>query len=50
MDTEQITSAFNNHASIKKIREVFPVINSNNFEFAKVTEASVKNEVLKLNT
>ena len=50
MDIEQITSAFNNHVSIKKIREVFPEISSNNFELTKVTEESVKNEVLKLNT
>ena len=50
MDIEQITSAFNNHVSIKKICEVFPEISSNNFEFTKVTEQSVKNEVLKLNT
>ena len=50
MDIEQITSAFNNHVSIKKIRQVFPEISSNNFEFTKVTEQSVKNEVLKLNT
>ena len=49
MDIEQITSAFNNHVSIKKIREVFPEISSNNFEFTKVTEKSVKNEILKLN-
>ena len=49
-DIQQITSAFNNHVSIKKIREVFPEINSNNFEFTKVAEQSVKNEVLKLNT
>ena len=50
MDIEQITSALNNHVSIKKIREVFPEISSNNFELTKVTEESVKNEVLKLNT
>ena len=50
MDKEQITSALNNHISIKKIREVFPDISSNNFEFTKLTEQSVKNEVLKLNT
>ena len=49
-EIEQITSAFNNHASIKKIREVFPEISSNNFKFTKVTKQSVKNEVLKLNT
>ena len=51
MGIEQITSAFNNHLNIKNIREVFPEISSNNFEFTtKVTEESVKNEVLKLNT
>ena len=52
MDTEKITSAFNNYVSIKKIREVFPdiKISSKNFEFTKVTEESVENEVLKLNT
>ena len=50
MNIEQVTSAFNNHVSIKKIREVFPEISSSNFEFAKVIEESVKNEVLKLNT
>ena len=44
MDIEEITSAFNNHISIKKIREVFPEIGSNNFEFTNVTEESVKNE------
>ena len=38
MDIEQITSAFNNHVSIKKIREVFPENSSNNFEFTKFTE------------
>ena len=49
MEIDQITSAFNNHVSIKKIREVFPEISSSNFELTKVTEESVKNEVLKLN-
>ena len=50
MDIEQITSAFNNHVSIKKIRGIFPEASSNYFEFTKVTEESVKNEVLKINT
>ena len=50
MNIEQISSAFKNHVSIKKIREVFLEISSNNFEFTKVTEESVKNEILKLNT
>ena len=50
MNIKQITSTFNNHVSVKKIREVFPEISSNNFEFIKVTGESVRNEVLKLNT
>ena len=50
MDTEQITSAFNNQVTIKKTRDAFLEIRSNNFEFTKVTEENVKNEVLKLNT
>ena len=50
MDIEQITSIFNNHVRIKKIRDASLEISSNNFEFTKVTEESLKNEVLKLNT
>ena len=50
MDIERITPAFTNHVSIKKIHEIFPEISSNNFEFTKVTEQSIKNEILKLNT
>ena len=48
--TEQITSAFNNHVSFKKIREVVPETSSNNFDFTKVVEEGVKNGVLKLDT
>ena len=48
MDIGQITSAFNNHVSIKTIREVFPEISSNNFKFTKVIEEIVKNEVFKM--
>ena len=33
-----------------EIRDVFAEISSNNFEFTKVSEESVKNEVLKSNT
>ena len=44
IDIEQITSAFNSHVSIKKVREVCPEISSNNFEFIKVNEESVKNK------
>ena len=50
MDIEQITSAFNNDVSIKKIRVIFPEISLNDLEFTKVMEKSVKNEILKLNT
>ena len=50
MDIEQITSAFNNHVSIKKIRKVFPEISLNNLKLTKVTQESVKNEILILNT
>ena len=50
IDIEQITSVFNNHVRIKKILHASPEISSNNFEFTKVTEESLKNEVLKLNT
>ena len=50
MDIEQITSAFNNHISIKKIRKVFPEISLNNLKLTKVTQESVKNEILILNT
>ena len=48
--TEQITSAFNNNVSFKKIREVVPETSSNNFDFTKVAEEGVKNGVLKLDT
>ena len=42
MDIQQITSTFNNHISIKKIREVFPEISSNHFKFTEVTELLLK--------
>ena len=47
VDRERITLAFNNLVSIKKIHKVFPEISSKNFEFTKVTEENVKNEVFK---
>ena len=46
MYIEQLTS-FNNHVSIKKLREVFPEISLNNFEFTEVTEEIVKNKIPK---
>ena len=45
MNIQQITSAFNNHVSIKKLRGVFPEISSNNFKFTEVAEKSVKNRL-----
>ena len=50
MDIEQITSAFNNHLSIKNVRKVFPEISLNNLKLTKVTQESIKNEILILNT
>ena len=50
IDIEQITLAFDNYLCIEKILEVFAEISSNNFEFTKVTEEIVKNDVLKWNT
>ena len=41
MDIEQITSAFQNHVSIKNVREVCSEISLNDFEFIKVNEESV---------
>ena len=50
MDIEQITTAFNNHVSIKNVRKVFPEISLNNLKLTKVTQESIKNEILILNT
>lgn len=46
IDIEQITSAFNSHVSIKKVREVCPEINLKDFKFIKVKEESVKKRFL----
>ena len=45
----EIISAFNNHISIKKIKEYFPDASSNNFEFTEVSQDEVKKDVLHLN-
>ena len=50
MDIEQRTSAFNNHVSIKNVRKVFPEISLNNLKLTKVSQESIKNEILILNT
>ena len=45
-----IVSEFDDHISIKKIKEFFPDINFNDFEFETVTMEDVKKEILNLNT
>ena len=43
------TPNFDNHVSIKKIREYFPDINYGGYNFTEVTSEGVKNEILDLN-
>ena len=47
-DINQITSVFKNHVSIKKIQECFPNIETNDFNFRKVSLKEVKSEILNL--
>ena len=49
-DLNSIVSEFDDHISIKKIKEFFPDINVNDFEFETVTMEDVKKEILNLNT
>ena len=49
-DLNSIVSEFDEHRSIKKIKEFFPDINVNDFEFETVTMEDVKKEILNLNT
>ena len=49
-DLNSIVSEFHDHISIKKIKEFFPDINVNNFEFGTVTMEDVKKEILNLNS
>ena len=49
-DLNSIVSEFDHHISIKKIKEFFPHINVNDFEFETVTMEDVKKEILNLNT
>ena len=49
-DLYSIVSEFDDHLSIAKIKEFFPDINVNDFEFETVTMEDVKKEILNLNT
>ena len=49
-DLNSIVSEFDDHISTTKIKEFFPDINVNDFEFEIVTMEDVKKEILKLNT
>ena len=44
-----ITSNFDNHMSIKKIKESFPNIVSGDFNFQEVSREDVKKEIITLN-
>ena len=49
MNINEIISTFDNHISIKKIKEYFPDASSNNFEFKEISQDEVKKEVSYLN-
>ena len=49
MSINEIISTFDNHISIKKISEYFPVACNSNFEFIEDSQDEVKKEVLHLN-
>ena len=44
-----ITSNFDNHISIKKIKESFPNIVSGDFNFQEIAREDVKKEIINLN-
>ena len=44
-----ITTNFDNHVSIKKIKQSFPNIVSGNFDFQEVAREDVKKEIINLN-
>ena len=48
-DVNSIVSKFDDHKSIKKIKEFFPDININDFDFETVTMEDVKKKNLNLN-
>ena len=48
-DLNGIVSEFDDHISIKMIKERFPDINVSDFDFEAVTLEDVKKEILNLN-
>ena len=48
ININEIISTFDNHISIKRIKEYFPDVSNNNFEFTEVSQDEVKKEVLHL--
>ena len=40
---------FHDHISVKKIKEIYPEIVQNSFNFEPVTKDNIKNEIQKLN-
>ena len=46
MNINEIISTFDNHVSIKKIKEYFPDAFNSNFEFTEVSQNEVKKEVI----
>ena len=46
---DEITSNFDNHVSIKKIKESSPNIVSGNFNFPEVCMKDIKKEIINLN-
>ena len=48
MNINEIISTFDNHISIKRIKEYFPDVSNNNFEFTKFSQHEVKKEFLHL--
>ena len=48
-DLNSIVSEFDHHINIEKIKEFFPDINFNDFDFETVTMQDVKKEILNLN-
>ena len=49
MNIHEIISKFDNHISIKNIKEYFPHASKTNFEFTEVSQGEVKKEVLHFN-
>ena len=45
----EITSNFDNHVSVKKIKESFPNIVSSDFNFQEFAREDIKQEIINLN-